>query len=157
MKSGARFLLTNLSKDFEVKIAKEKYFILLLWHTIKCTYLTISILTLQEDIDHWQTVFYIAAAVYGVGNLLFCIMASGEEQPWNQIQDDENEDATNVEAPTVPAQNLGPIIPSTSQDLIGDEGYWNLIINYAMIIYNPPKQNETIKVETLQYFNKLWM
>ena len=81
-------------------------------------------MTLQEDIDHWQTVFYIAAAVYGVGNLLFCIMASGEEQPWNQIQDDENEDVTNnVEAPTIPAQNLGPIIPSTSQDLIGDEGY----------------------------------
>ena len=67
--------------------------------------------------------FYIAAGVYGVGNLLFCIMASGEEQPWNKIQDVEDEDATNVEAPTIPAQNLGPIIPSTSQDLIGDEGY----------------------------------
>jgi len=72
----------------------------------------------HEDIDHWQTVFYIAAGVYVVGNLLFCIMASGEIQPWNKITDDEF-DPTILpsDAPTTP-QTLGPIMPSTSQDLI---------------------------------------
>ena len=53
-----------------------------------------------------------------MGNLLFCIMASGEIQPWNKITDDEF-DPTILpsDAPTTP-QTLGPIMPSTSQDLI---------------------------------------
>ena len=40
------------------------------------------------DTFHWQIVFYIAASVYTVGNLLYCIMASGEEQSWNKIRDE---------------------------------------------------------------------
>ena len=51
-------------------------------------------------------------------------MASGEEQPWNKICDeDENNDLNNPDSSSItgiPNQNLGPIIPSTSQDLIGD-------------------------------------
>ena len=67
--------------------------------------------------------FYIAAGVYVVGNILFCIMGSGEEQPWNKIYDEEEENCPNNPNSSVtgiPNENLGPIIPSTSQDLIGD-------------------------------------
>ena len=39
----------------------------------------------HQDTQHWQLVFYIAAGVYTIGNLLYCLMASGEEQPWNKI------------------------------------------------------------------------
>ena len=60
----------------------------------------------HEDIQHWQVVFYIAASVYVAGNLLFVIMASGEEQPWNQVEDD-NESSV-------------PIRPSNQEDLIED-------------------------------------
>ena len=67
--------------------------------------------------------FYIAAGVYVVGNILFCIMGSGEEQPWNKICDEEEENDLNNPNSSVTGisnENLGPIIPSTSQDLIGD-------------------------------------
>ena len=67
--------------------------------------------------------FYIAAGVYVVGNILFCIMGSGEEQPWNKICDEEEENDPNIlnsSVTSIPNENLGPIIPSTSQDLIGD-------------------------------------
>jgi len=80
-------------------------------------------ITKKEDIDNWQTVFYIAAGVYVVGNILFCIMGSGEEQPWNKICDEEEENDPNIlnsSVTGIPNENLGPIIPSTSQDLIGD-------------------------------------
>ena len=38
----------------------------------------------HQDTVHWQLVFYIAAGVYTIGNLFYCLMASGEEQPWNK-------------------------------------------------------------------------
>ena len=50
-------------------------------------------------------------------------MGSGEEQPWNKIYDEEEENDPNNPNSSVtgiPNENLGPIIPSTSQDLIGD-------------------------------------
>lgn len=61
---------------------------------------------LQEDINHWQTVFYIAAGVYSVGNLLYVLMASGEEQPWNKIDNSDGQPC--------------PIVQADSQDMIGD-------------------------------------
>ena len=49
-------------------------------------------------------------------------MGSGEEQPWNKIYDEEENDPNNPNSSVtgIPNENLGPIIPSTSQDLIGD-------------------------------------
>ena len=61
---------------------------------------------LQEDLAHWQTVFFIAAAVYAIGNVLYCLMASGEEQPWNRVEDSD----------TTSTANVGPII--SAEDLI---------------------------------------
>ena len=61
---------------------------------------------LKEDLAHWQTVFFIAAAVYAIGNVLYCLMASGEEQPWNRVEDSD----------TTSTANVGPII--SAEDLI---------------------------------------
>lgn len=50
--------------------------------------LTISLL-FQRTRESWQIVFFIAAGVYAIGAILFCILASGEVQPWavkNQAQ-----------------------------------------------------------------------
>ena len=60
----------------------------------------------KEDLAHWQTVFFIAAAVYAIGNVLYCLMASGEEQPWNRVEDSD----------TTSTANVGPII--SAEDLI---------------------------------------
>ena len=39
----------------------------------------------HDDAFHWQIVFYITAGILAIVNLLYCIMASGEEQSWNKI------------------------------------------------------------------------
>ena len=36
----------------------------------------------QNTVEAWQTVFYISAAIYGVGAILYGLMASGREQKW---------------------------------------------------------------------------
>lgn len=74
----------------------------------------------HEDIQHWQTVFYIAAGVYVGGNLLYLLMASGQEQPWNKSM------AINV--PTEPTDAhiqpaTGPILRVTAEELIGEDAY----------------------------------
>ena len=38
--------------------------------------------------EQWQIVFYIAAAIYGIGALFYTAFASGEVQPW--AKPDEN-------------------------------------------------------------------
>ena len=43
------------------------------------------LIDLQQDLEHWQIVFYIAAAVYIAGNTFFLIFGRGEEQSWNKI------------------------------------------------------------------------
>jgi len=63
----------------------------------------------HEDLTHWQIVFFIAAGVYTVGNLVYCLMASGEEQPWNRIEDNERTLSANI-------SGVGPII--SAEDLI---------------------------------------
>jgi len=37
---------------------------------------------LQRTRESWQIVFFIAAGVYAVGGILFCILTSGTIQPW---------------------------------------------------------------------------
>lgn len=38
---------------------------------------------LQNNVEQWRLVFFIAAAFYLVGNALFIIFGSGEVQEWN--------------------------------------------------------------------------
>jgi len=64
----------------------------------------------HEDLTHWQIVFFIAAGVYAVGNLLYCLMASGEEQPWNRTEDNDTAN------PNI--SGVGPIMPTNAEDLI---------------------------------------
>jgi hypothetical protein len=45
---------------------------------------------LQQDLPHWQTVFFISAAVYAAGNTFFLIFGTGVEQSWNKIEDAGN-------------------------------------------------------------------
>jgi len=56
-------------------------------------------LTVDKSRESWQIVFFIAAGVYGVGAILFCLLASGEVQPWarNQTKLDEMNDMKIVE------------------------------------------------------------
>jgi len=37
---------------------------------------------LQSTQAEWRVVFYITAAIYVIGAILFCILAEGEIQPW---------------------------------------------------------------------------
>lgn len=37
---------------------------------------------LQQTRESWQIVFFIAAAVYAAGGILFCVLAKGTVQPW---------------------------------------------------------------------------
>ena len=53
-------------------------------HTLKGSFF------LQEDRTHWEIVFFTAAGAYVIGSLAFCLMGSGEEQPWNRIESKEN-------------------------------------------------------------------
>ncbi|WAR15951.1 S17A5-like protein [Mya arenaria] len=44
-------------------------------------------LTTKHDTrQQWQIVFYIAAAVYISGAIIYCIFARGTEQPWNNLE-----------------------------------------------------------------------
>ena len=38
----------------------------------------------HNDIDHWQEVFLIAAAIYIIGDIVFVIFGKAEEQRWNR-------------------------------------------------------------------------
>ena len=42
-------------------------------------------LCVQSDPGEWRIVFYLAAAVYALGAVLFGLLASGERQPWANI------------------------------------------------------------------------
>jgi len=36
----------------------------------------------QRTRESWQIVFFIAAGVYAVGGIIYCVLASGSIQPW---------------------------------------------------------------------------
>ena len=38
----------------------------------------------QNDVDHWQLVFWISTVIYTVGSLVFIVLGSSEEQKWNR-------------------------------------------------------------------------
>ena len=38
----------------------------------------------QNDVEHWQLVFWISTVVYTVGSLVFIVLGSSEEQKWNR-------------------------------------------------------------------------
>jgi len=56
----------------------------------------------QGSTEQWRTVFWIAAAVYLVGNVLFLVLGDGVVQPWND-PNFNSETAQNVKrsAPSV--------------------------------------------------------
>ena len=53
----------------------------------------------QQDLEHWQTVFYIAASVYVVGNSFFLLFGSGVEQSWNKpdLNQDQDQNTSEVD------------------------------------------------------------
>jgi len=38
---------------------------------------------LQHNVEQWRLVFFIAAAIYLVGNALFILFGTANVQPWN--------------------------------------------------------------------------
>lgn len=72
----------------------------------------------HEDIEHWQTVFFIAAAVYVFGNSFFLIFGTGVEQSWNKTKEELEQGTTEVDGP-----NEGPILRVPTRDLIDDDVY----------------------------------
>ena len=40
--------------------------------------------------EQWQIVFYIAAAIYGIGAIFFTAFSTGEVQPWARPDEDIN-------------------------------------------------------------------
>ena len=38
----------------------------------------------QNDLEHWQPVFWISTVVYAVGSTIFIVFGSSEEQEWNR-------------------------------------------------------------------------
>ncbi|CAL1540560.1 unnamed protein product [Lymnaea stagnalis] len=47
--------------------------------------LTSVIVTDQSSAGDWQVVFYLTSCMYGIGALVYAILAAGETQPWAQI------------------------------------------------------------------------
>ena len=60
----------------------------------ECISHTIKGFFLQDDRTHWEIVFFTAAGAYVIGSLMFCLMGSGEEQPWNRIESDKKDSLT---------------------------------------------------------------
>jgi len=55
---------------------------------------------LQRTRESWQIVFFIAAGIYAVGGIVFCILTSGTIQPWagmSSIELDVAKSTTEVE------------------------------------------------------------
>jgi len=44
----------------------------------------------HDDLAHWQTVFFISSVVYVVGNTIFVVVGTAEEQSWNQPGDEQH-------------------------------------------------------------------
>ena len=50
---------------------------------------------MQNTLSTWQTVFWISAAVYIAGAIIYTIMATGTEQPWAKA-DYKQTDKSNI-------------------------------------------------------------
>lgn len=51
----------------------------------------------QVKLSEWKIVFFIAAAFYFCGNLIFVIFGNASIQPWNEPLMEENTNSTDVE------------------------------------------------------------
>ncbi len=40
----------------------------------------------MQSVDEWRAVFFIAAAIYLIGAIIYSSFASGEKQPWAETQ-----------------------------------------------------------------------
>ncbi|XP_035707132.1 putative inorganic phosphate cotransporter [Folsomia candida] len=49
----------------------------------------------DPSLNHWRLVFMITAGISFTGNLLFLLLSSGEEQPWNNYDENEDDSITN--------------------------------------------------------------
>lgn len=58
-------------------------------------------LVLHDPTDpvQWRTVFYISAAIYFLGNLVFIILGKADIQPWNEPRRDKKDDDTEAAVP----------------------------------------------------------
>ena len=65
------------------------------------------VLVFQTNIQQWKIVFYITASVLFLSNAIFIIFASGNIQPWNGLNDHEqnanNEESRKLRETTVRA------------------------------------------------------
>lgn len=57
------------------------------------------VLTDYKDPVQWRTVFYIAAAIYFLGNLTFITLGKADIQPWNEPRPDKKDDDTEAAVP----------------------------------------------------------
>lgn len=48
----------------------------------------------ETDANEWRKVFYMASALYIVGNLLFIFFGTSERQKWNDVDENETKDTT---------------------------------------------------------------
>ncbi|XP_058452667.1 putative inorganic phosphate cotransporter isoform X1 [Malaya genurostris] len=57
------------------------------------------VLSDAKDPVQWRTVFYIAAAIYFLGNLTFVLLGKADIQPWNEAQSNKKDDDTEAAVP----------------------------------------------------------
>ena len=65
----------------------------------------------QRTRESWQIVFFIAAAVYGVGGIIFCLLTSGSVQPWAI----NNKTKNTSELEVIDVKSEGPIYRPKTQ------------------------------------------
>ena len=53
---------------------------------------------MQQTLDRWHIVFYIAAGVYMMGFLIYALLGSGEVQKWNEPEGTGNKEQMPVKA-----------------------------------------------------------
>jgi len=74
-------------------------------------------LTADKTRESWQIVFFIATGVYAAGAILYCILASGEVQPWAKNQSAKSEEMNDMKIAEVSEPNGRPIYnPTLSED-----------------------------------------
>jgi len=60
---------------------------------------------LQQTIEAWRMVFYLGAAVYVLGTIIYLIFGSGEVQPWALPKKEEELEGLDTEKETLPKES----------------------------------------------------
>ena len=55
---------------------------------------------MKQTLERWQIIFYSTAAVMLLESILYALMASGEEQPWNSLTKKEETDDNSSTLPS---------------------------------------------------------